>query len=136
VPFEVRDVSVDEHAAREMVQRTRQMGVPVIADEQEAIVGFDMPRLQRMAARHRRGAGLGLKVADARDGPGAYVGSVREGSVGERAGLKAGDTIVEFSGRPISSAAELEQIAARRPAGQPTSLTVTREGERLTLIIR
>ena len=132
----MRDVSVDEHAAREMVQRTRQMGVPVIADEQEAIVGFDMPRLQRMAARHRRGAGLGLKVADARDGPGAYVGSVREGSVGERAGLKAGDTIVEFSGRPISSAAELEQIAARRPAGQPTSLTVTREGERLTLIIR
>ena len=61
----MRDVSVDEHAAREMVQRTRQMGVPVIADEQEAIVGFDMPRLQRMAARHRRGPGLGLKVADA-----------------------------------------------------------------------
>ena len=136
MPFEVRDVSVDEQAAREMVQRTRQMGVPVIADDEEAIVGFDMPRLQRMVARHRRGTGLGLKVADAKGGPGAYVGSVRDGSVGQRAGIKPGDTIVEFSGRPISSAAELEQIAARRPAGQPTSLTVTREGERLTLIIR
>jgi S1-C subfamily serine protease len=136
VPFEVRDVSVDEHAAREMVQRTRQMGVPVIADEQEAIVGFDMPRLQRMAARHRRGPGLGLKVADAKDAPGAYVGSVREGSIADRAGLTAGDTIVEFSGQPISCAADLEQIAARRPAGLPTSLTVTRGGERLTLIIR
>jgi S1-C subfamily serine protease len=136
VPFQVRDVSVDEHAAREMVQRTRQMGVPVIADEQEAIVGFDMPRLQRMAARHRRGTGLGLKVADAKEGPGAYVGSVREGSIAERAGLKPGDTIVEFSGRPISSAAELEQLAALRPAGQPTSLTITRDGERLTLILR
>ena len=62
-----------------MVTRTRQMGVPVIADEQEAIVGFDMPRLQRMAARHRRAPGLGLKVADAQDGPGAYVGAVRDG---------------------------------------------------------
>ena len=136
MPFDVRDVSVDEHAAREMVQRTRQMGVPVIADEQEAIVGFDLPRLQRMAARHRRGTGLGLKVADAKEGPGAYVGTVREGSVGERAGIKAGDTIVEFSGRPVSSAADLEQIAARRPPGQPTSLAVLRAGERLTLIIR
>lgn len=136
MPFEVRDVSVDGQAAREMVQRTRQMGVPVIADDQEAIVGFDLPRLQRMAARHRRPTGLGLKVADARNGPGAYVGAVREGSIGDRAGLKAGDTIVEFSGRPISSATELEQVAARRASSQPTSLTVTRDGERVTLIIR
>lgn len=119
-----------------MVQRTRQMGVPVIADEQEAIVGFDMPRLQRMAARHRRGPGLGLKVIDAKDGPGAYVGSVREGSPGERAGLEVGDVIEEFSGRPVSSVADLEQIASRRVPGQPTSLTVRRNGERKTLILK
>jgi S1-C subfamily serine protease len=136
VPFDVRDVSVDEQAARVMVQRTSQMGVPVIADEQEAIVGFDLPRLQRMAARHRRGTGLGLRVTDAKDGPGAYVGSVRDGSVGERAGVLAGDIIVELSGRPVSSVSDLEQIAARRPSGQPTSLTVRREGSLQTLIIR
>jgi S1-C subfamily serine protease len=112
------------------------MGVPVIADEQEAIVGFDLPRLQRMAARHRRGPGLGLKVADAKDGPGAYVGGVRESSPGERAGVQVGDTIVELSGRAVSSVADLEQIAARRPPGQPTSLTVLRGGERVTLILR
>ena len=132
----MRDVSVDAQAAREMVQRTRQMGVPVIADEQEAIVGFDLPRLQRMAARHRRGPGLGLKVADAKDGPGAYVGGVREGSPGERAGILEGDTIVELSGRPISSVADLEQIAPRRMPGQPTSMAVLRNGERVTLILR
>lgn len=119
-----------------MVTRTRQMGVPVIADEQEAIVGFDLPRLQRMVARHRRGPGLGLKIADAKDGPGAYVGGVREGSPGERAGILIGDTIIEFSGRPVSSAADLEQIASLRPPGLPTSLTVRREGELKTLILR
>ena len=129
-------MSVDATAAQEMVQRTRQMGVPVIADEQEAIVGFDLPRLQRMAARHRRGSGLGLKVTDAKDGPGAYVGSVREGSPGERAGVVPGDTIVEFSGRPVSSVGDLEQIASRRPPGQPTSLTVLRGEQRKTLILR
>src|SRR5579859_1989941 len=116
-----------------MVMRTRQMGVPVIADEHEAIVGFDMPRLQRMAARHRRGPGLGLKVADAKDGPGAYVGGVREDSPGARAGVEVGDTIVELSGRAISCATDLEQVAARRPPNQPTSLMVRRNGELKTL---
>ena len=129
-------MSVDEQAAREMVQRTRQMGVPVIADAQEAIVGFDLPRLQRMVSRHRRGPGLGLKVADARDGPGAYVGGVREGSPGERAGLQVGDVIVELSGRAVSSVEDLEQIAAKRPSGQPTSMAVKRGDERLTIILR
>jgi S1-C subfamily serine protease len=136
VPFEVRDVSVDQQAARDMVMRTRQMGVPVIADAQEAIVGFDLPRLQKMAARHRRGGGLGLKVADAKDGPGVYVGGVRADSPGERAGLQVGDTIVELSGRPVISVQDLEQIAAKRPAGQPTSVTIIRDGERQTVILR
>ncbi len=133
--FDTRDVSVDRDAAYEMVRRTRQTGVPVIADEQEAIVGFDMPKLQRMAARHRRGPGLGLKVTDANDGPGAYVGGVREDSPGARAGVLAGDVIVELSGRPVSSVADLEQIAAKRAAGQLTSLMVRRDGEHKTLIL-
>jgi S1-C subfamily serine protease len=111
------------------------MGVPVIADDQEAIVGFDLPRLQRMAGRHRKGVGLGLRVTDAIDSPGAYVGSVREGSPGERAGVQAGDIVVELSGRPVASVADLEQIAARRVPGQPTSLTVMRGPERVTLIL-
>jgi S1-C subfamily serine protease len=126
---------VDREAAQEMVQRTRQMGVPVIADEQEAIVGFDVPKLQRMAARHRRGPGLGLKVTDWKDGPGAYVGSVREDSPGERAGVQAGDVIVEFSGRPVTSVADLEEIASRRAPGMPTSLMVRRGEENSTLIL-
>jgi S1-C subfamily serine protease len=136
VPFEVRDVSVDQVAAGDMVRRTRQMGVPVIADEQEAIVGFDLPRLQKMAARHRRGGGLGLKVADAADNGGAHVGGVREGSPGERAGVLVGDTIVELSGRAITSVGDLEQVAATRPPGQPTSMMVVRDGETHTLILR
>jgi serine protease Do len=135
VPYAVRDVSVDRQAAQDMVQRTRQMGVPVIADADEAIVGFDMPRLQKMAARHRRAPGLGLRVTDAPDGPGAYVGSVREGSPGERAGVQAGDVVEELSGRPVTSVKDLEQIAAKRTPGQPTSMTIRRGDERLTLIL-
>ncbi len=121
----------------EMVRRTRQMGVPVIADEQEAIIGFDLPRLQRMAARHTAGGGLGARVKDAADGTaGAYVGSVREGSAAQRAGVEAGDIIVELSGMPVGGADDLGRIAARWQPGQPTSLVVSRDGERRTLILR
>jgi glutaredoxin-like YruB-family protein len=132
VRFEERDVSADRRAADEMVRRTGQMGVPVIADEQEAIVGFDLPRLQRMAARHAH-PGLGLLVADAKDGQGAYVGSVRSGSPAERAGIQAGDLIQELSGMPVRNADDLERIAAGRRPGQPTSLVVLRAGQRHTL---
>jgi serine protease Do len=134
VPFEVRDVSVDRAAAEEMVRRTNQMGVPVIADSQEAIVGFDLPRLQRMAGRHRR-PGLGVRVKDAEDGPGAYVGSVRPDSPAARAGVQAGDVIEEMSGAPVRNAADLERIGAQRRPGQPTSMTVRRGSEKRTLII-
>jgi serine protease Do len=75
-------------------------------------------------------------VTDAKDGPGAYVGSVREGSPGERAGVLAGDVIEELSGRPVASVADLETIASRRPPGQPTSLIVRRGDERQTLILK
>jgi S1-C subfamily serine protease len=132
VPYAVRDVSVDRQAAQDMVQRTGQMGVPVIADAGEAIVGFDVPRLQRMAARHRRAPGMGLRVTDAPGG--AYVGSVREGSPGERAGVQPGDVVEELSGRPVTNVKDLEQIAGKRMPGQPTSMTVRRGEERLTLI--
>ena len=132
--FREVDVSQDGEAARDVVRRTGQLGVPVIADAQEAIVGFDLQRLQRMAARHAR-TGLGLRVKDASDGPGAYVGSVRPDSPAERAGVQAGDVVVELSGAPVENAADVERIAVQRRPGQPTSITVRRNGERLTLIL-
>lgn len=41
VPFTVVDVSEDEAAAREMVDKSGQMGVPVMEVENTIIVGFD-----------------------------------------------------------------------------------------------
>jgi S1-C subfamily serine protease len=116
------------------VRRTGQVGVPVIADAQEAIVGFDLPRLQRMAARHAR-PGLGMRVKDAEGGSGAYVGSVRPESPAARAGIQPGDVVVELSGAPVGNAADLERIAGQRRPGQPTSITVRRGGERRTFIL-
>ena len=41
ISYENKDVSADQSAAKEMTEKTGQMGVPVIEIEGEIIVGFD-----------------------------------------------------------------------------------------------
>jgi S1-C subfamily serine protease len=118
----------------EMMRRTRQNGVPVIADEQEAIVGFDVPRLRAMAARHAPAPpSLGVMAKDVAGG--AEVGRVRPGSTAERAGIQAGDVIMEMSGQPVASSGDLARIAARRNRDAPTSVRVRRGADDRTLIL-
>ncbi len=48
VPFREVDVSRDAAAARDLVRRTGQMGVPVIEIDGRPIVGFDRPKIDRL----------------------------------------------------------------------------------------
>ena len=45
IEFEDIDVSKDEKAAKEMIQKSGQMGVPVVEIDKEIIVGFDKPKI-------------------------------------------------------------------------------------------
>jgi len=48
VDFEEKDVSVDVKAAKEMVELTKQMGVPVIVIDGNPVVGFDKRRIDQL----------------------------------------------------------------------------------------
>ncbi len=48
VAFRDVDVSRDAAAARDLVRRTGQMGVPVIEIDGRPIVGFDQPKIDRL----------------------------------------------------------------------------------------
>ena len=48
VQFREIDVSRDAQAARDLVRRTGQMGVPVIEIDGRPIVGFDKPQIDRL----------------------------------------------------------------------------------------
>ncbi|MBR9705688.1 glutaredoxin family protein [Candidatus Pacearchaeota archaeon] len=48
VEFENIDVEKDPKAAEEMVQKSGQMGVPVIDIDGEIIVGFDKEKLEKL----------------------------------------------------------------------------------------
>ncbi len=51
VPFEDVDVGENKEAARELVEKSGQFGVPVILWEDEVIVGFDAEKLNRLVGK-------------------------------------------------------------------------------------
>ena len=48
VPFREIDVTRDASAARDLVRRTGQTGVPVVEIDGKPIVGFDKPKIDRL----------------------------------------------------------------------------------------
>jgi len=128
-------VATDSQAAYRMIRLSGQRGVPVITVGDEVVVGFDRPRLEQLLAqRPARGPRLGASVADA--GPhlqvsGAYVGRVRAGSPTARAGLRAGDVIVELDGQPIDGGASLERVVKQLRLGMTVPVVYVRRGQRV-----
>lgn len=47
IEFESVDVSTDQEAAKKMVEKTGQMGVPVTEVDGEFIVGYDLEKLKK-----------------------------------------------------------------------------------------
>jgi S1-C subfamily serine protease len=79
---------------------------------------------------------LGVLVGPgAADTPGALVESVTEGSAAEEAGIRAGDLIVAFDGRPIIGAEPLRVAVINRPPGTEVEVDLLRDGERMTLTV-
>lgn len=48
IEFEEIDVSKNEKAAREMIEKSGQMGVPVLDIDGEIVVGFDKERIEKL----------------------------------------------------------------------------------------
>jgi glutaredoxin-like YruB-family protein len=48
IEFEDIDVSKDEKAAEEMIQKSGQMGVPVVEIEDKIVVGFDKEKIVKL----------------------------------------------------------------------------------------
>jgi S1-C subfamily serine protease len=119
-----------------MVRRSGQMGVPVITVGDEVIVGFDRRRLEQALARTATAAGqgpkLGLKVRDVAGT--VEVGSARPGSLGQRAGVQAGDVVESLNGQPIRSVADLERAAGTLSSGHNAEIVVRRDGKTLRLV--
>ncbi len=64
---------------------------------------------------------------------GALVAEVMSGSPAEKAGLKAGDIVLEYEGEDVTLSSDLPPMVGRTPVGESASLEVMREGKQITL---
>ncbi len=127
-----------------MVRLTGQRGVPVTVIGGQAIVGYDVPRLEE-SLRGAQRPHLGAAIANAADmaargrttvSQGAYVGRVSAGGAAAEAGLAAGDVIVSIAGRPVADADELEALLRLVPPGRGIPVGYVRDGLQQTATIR
>jgi membrane-associated protease RseP (regulator of RpoE activity) len=117
--------------------------------------GPDFPGMDGMGRLHELGnlghfysahAGsrgrLGIEIQDlneeigsyfgARDGEGVLVWRVHEDSPAEKAGLKAGDVIVEIEGHDIDDSRDLREEMADHDDGEDVAITWLRRGESMS----
>ena len=143
VGFTEHDVSQDRAAAKEMITRTGQKGVPVTVIDGETIIGFDVARLEQALSK-RPGEprpSFGAAIADASKisagqgavvAFGAYVGSVRDGSAAQRMGLAPGDIVIEINMQRVANADDLEGALSRLKRGNRISLVFQRGSKTFT----
>ena len=140
VSYKEIDVSIDQNAARELVSRTGQMGVPVTIIDGHTIIGFDRNQLEQVISQEQRPS-LGAAIADAskitaKQGTGitlgAYIGKVRPSSLAERLGLVAGDIITEVNMQNIANADDLERALSKLSKGNRISLVLIRGNKGFT----
>ncbi len=85
--------------------------------------------IEPLSAEKQRGSGAPVSQ-------GAYISDVYGGSAAEKAGIQAGDVIVEVDGKPVRSAAELTELVARHRPGDQIRIVYYRGAERRETVAR
>jgi hypothetical protein len=64
---------------------------------------------------------------------GVLVGGLIEGGAAARAGLKEGDRIIAIAGKPVTNMMTYMNLMAAQKKGKPLEITVSRDGNKLTM---
>ncbi len=67
---------------------------------------------------------------------GALVSDVVKGSPADKAGIKSGDIIVEFDGKPVKAMHDLPRIVAATPPGKVVKVKVLRKGKKKVFTVK
>jgi len=140
------DLHDDYHRASDIPERISAAGearVVAVAERVAREIGDRRPRLTFVravaaapASATREGSDVYLgSIPDMAGGdtPGLRLTGVRAGSPAEIAGLKAGDIIVEFAGKPVKDLFEYSNALYAHKPGDEVGVVVLRAGQRVTL---
>ncbi len=77
------------------------------------------------------------RIAKANNLPiGVYVDSVQEGGAADKGGIKAGDVILKFDGKEITSIDEINKIRDDHKVGDTIEILISRNGTKKTVTIK
>jgi serine protease Do len=113
--------SIPANLAREVVQQLRQFG--------QARRGWIGVSIQAVTAELAQGMGLPSRQ-------GALISRVTDAGPAAKAGLRNGDLIVNFDGKPVADNRALPRIVANTPIGKTVPVDVLRGGRKQTLQIQ
>jgi aminopeptidase YwaD len=140
------DLHEDYHRASDDADKVSAAGIGRIVGLAERVVRAVADRDERLTpvrvsrpapvttAGRTREVYLGtIPDMSAQETPGVRLTGVRADSPADRAGLKTGDVIVEFDGRPVKDLYEYTDALQARKPGDMVSIVVLRQGTRMTL---
>jgi aminopeptidase YwaD len=143
------DLHDDYHRASDVPERINAAGearVVAVAERVVRLIADRGPRLtfvRAVAAAPTGGTREGSDVylgsipdMAGGDTPGLRLTGVRAGSPAELGGLKAGDVIVEFGGKPVKDLFEYSNALYAHKPGEDVSVVVVRGGQRLALQVK
>jgi serine protease Do len=116
----------------------------VLATDVAGQVRVRSPKARTFELMIGGGSHIGIAVRDLEDADakrekmaqsGAVIDEVYSDSTASRAGLKAGDVVVEFDGERVRSARQFSRLVAETPAGRSVRLAAVRDGQRVTVDI-
>ncbi len=141
ISFQERDVSINASYAAELVRNTGQRGVPVTIIDGKMVIGYDTAQLEPLLKQTQRRPAFGASIADAskitaKQGVGitlgAYIGSVKPGSVAAQTGLRSGDIITGLNLDNVATAADLERALSGLHSGSAFSVYFLRGNHSMT----
>lgn len=100
--------------------------IPQLKETKRVVRGWLGVAVQKITPQLARSFGL-------KESRGALVGDVFPGSPAETAGLKRGDIILEYNGKPIKEMSDLPRLVANTPVGTKIPLKIVREGKELSV---
>jgi serine protease Do len=113
--------AVPSNMARDVMNRLREKGEVV-----RGWLGVSIQNLSKELA-----ASMGLALAE-----GALVNEVFADGPAGKAGVKAGDVIVQYNGKPVKDVTELRTAVAWTEPGKKVEMVVLRGGKRETLSVQ
>ena len=119
-------------------QGTAESGTQKRIEKRVVVTGDDEAPMLKSLTWASRDVEIGVSIRDqdaSATGAGAVVDEVRQDSPAGKAGVKAGDVVVEFDGEHVRSARHLSRLVEETASGHTVKIAVMRDGKRMELSV-